>query len=59
MEENELDPLAVEQTEQLVNEFDQQQIESEATAQAKDTEQARKPKLSQSRTIQGTLKDGD
>ena len=40
MEENELDPLAVEQTEQLVNEFDQQQIESEATAQAKDTEQA-------------------
>ncbi len=40
MEENELDPLAVEQTEQLVNEFDQQQIESEATAQAKNTEQA-------------------
>ena len=40
MEENELDPLAVEQTEQLVNEFDQQQIEAEATAQAKDTEQA-------------------
>ena len=40
MEENELDPLAVEQTEQLVNEFDQQQIESEATAQAKQTEQA-------------------
>ena len=40
MEDNELDPLAVEQTEQLVNEFDQQQIESEATAQAKDTEQA-------------------
>ncbi len=40
MEDNELDPLAVEQTEQLVNEFDQQQIESEATAQAKTTEQA-------------------
>ena len=40
MEENELDPLAVEQTKQLVNEFDQQQIESEATAQAKQTEQA-------------------
>jgi len=40
MEENELDPLAVEQTEQLVNEFDQQQIESEATAQAKNIEQA-------------------
>ena len=40
MEENELDPLAVEQTKQLVNEFDQQQIQSEATAQAKETEQA-------------------
>ena len=40
MEDNELDPLAVEQTEQLVNEFDNQQIQHEATAQAKTTEQA-------------------
>ena len=41
MEELELDPVAVEQTEQLVNEFDQQIQQNEATAEAKQTEQAR------------------